>query len=146
MTLAGAALGFLGPDERNAVWQSGEVTASPLPAVVETLHALLEAACRELNYSGWRQFRGGNGSSRSCCALLLEQLPPAFLLRVARIADLEPAFPVSTVLPFRDDALQVNNTAGSGLGSWYLAKAKALSVGLSNAYFKSFGLPSLIDE
>ena len=28
---------------------------------------------------------------------------------------------------------------------WYLARAKALSVGLSNAYFKSLGLPSLID-
>jgi RNA-directed DNA polymerase len=39
-----------------------------------------------------------------------------------------------------------NNTAGSGLGPWYLAKAKALSVGLSNAYFKSLGLPSLIEE
>src|SRR5271155_3969261 len=35
-----------------------------------------------------------------------------------------------------------SNTAGSGLGPWYLAKAKALSVGLSNAYFKSLGLPS----
>ncbi len=30
-----------------------------------------------------------------------------------------------------------SNTAGSGLGPWYLAKAKALSVGLSNAYLKS---------
>jgi RNA-directed DNA polymerase len=39
-----------------------------------------------------------------------------------------------------------SNTAGSGFGPWYLAKAKALSVGLSNAYFKSLGLPSLIDE
>ena len=39
-----------------------------------------------------------------------------------------------------------NNTAGSGLGPWYLARAKALSVGLSNAYFKSRGLPTLIDE
>ncbi len=38
-----------------------------------------------------------------------------------------------------------SNTAGSGLGPWYLAKAKALSVGLSNAYFKSLGLPTLID-
>jgi len=37
-----------------------------------------------------------------------------------------------------------SNTAGSGLGPWYLAKA--LSVGLSNAYFKSLGLPSLVDE
>src|SRR3954451_21772347 len=33
-----------------------------------------------------------------------------------------------------------SNTAGSGLGPWYLAKAKALSVGLSNAHFKSLGL------
>ena len=38
------------------------------------------------------------------------------------------------------------NTAGSGLVPWYLAKAKALSVGLSNAYFKSLGLPSLFKE
>ena len=35
-----------------------------------------------------------------------------------------------------------SNTAGSGRGPWYLAKAKALAVGLSNAYFKSLGLPS----
>jgi RNA-directed DNA polymerase len=39
-----------------------------------------------------------------------------------------------------------SNTAGSGLGPWYLAKAKALSVGLSNTYFKSLGLPSLVVE
>jgi RNA-directed DNA polymerase len=39
-----------------------------------------------------------------------------------------------------------SNTAGSGRGPWYLAKAKALSVGLSNAYFKSLGLPSLFEE
>ena len=39
-----------------------------------------------------------------------------------------------------------SNTAGSGLGPWYLAKAKALSVGLSNAYFKSLGLPSLFED
>ena len=38
-----------------------------------------------------------------------------------------------------------SNTAGSGLGPWSLARAKALSVGLSNAYFKSLGLPTLID-
>jgi RNA-directed DNA polymerase len=39
-----------------------------------------------------------------------------------------------------------SNTASSGLGPWYLAKAMALSVGLSNAYFKSLGLPSLVEE
>jgi RNA-directed DNA polymerase len=38
-----------------------------------------------------------------------------------------------------------SNTAGSGLGPWFLGKAKALSVGLSNAYFKSLGLPSLFE-
>ena len=37
------------------------------------------------------------------------------------------------------------HTAGSGRGPWYLARAKALSVGLSNAYFDSLGLPRLID-
>ena len=37
------------------------------------------------------------------------------------------------------------NTAASGRGPWYLARAKALSVGLSNAYFTSLGLPTLID-
>jgi hypothetical protein len=37
-----------------------------------------------------------------------------------------------------------SNTAGSGLGPWYLPKAKALSVGLSHAYFKSFGLRTVV--
>lgn len=37
------------------------------------------------------------------------------------------------------------NTAGSGRGPWYLARAKALSVGLPNAHFKSLGLPSLVE-
>src|SRR6478609_3233924 len=41
---------------------------------------------------------------------------------------------------------KANNTAGSGLGPWYLARAKALAVGLSNAYFQSLGLPSFVDE
>src|SRR6201997_4764598 len=35
------------------------------------------------------------------------------------------------------------NTAGSGRGPWYLARSRALSTALSNAYFKSLGLPSL---
>jgi RNA-directed DNA polymerase len=39
-----------------------------------------------------------------------------------------------------------SNTASSGRGPWYLAKSKALSVGLSNGYFKSLGLPTLIDD
>ena len=37
------------------------------------------------------------------------------------------------------------NTAGSGRGPWHLARSQALSVGLSNAYFRSLGLPSLIE-
>ena len=36
-----------------------------------------------------------------------------------------------------------SNTAASGLGPWHLARSKALSVGLSNKYFSSLGLPSL---
>jgi RNA-directed DNA polymerase len=39
-----------------------------------------------------------------------------------------------------------SNTAGSNRGPWYLAKAKALSVGLTNAHFTSLGLPSLVEE
>src|SRR5271155_546795 len=40
---------------------------------------------------------------------------------------------------------ELRNMAGSGHGPWHLARSKALSVGLSNAYFKSLGLPSLIE-
>jgi RNA-directed DNA polymerase len=38
------------------------------------------------------------------------------------------------------------NTAGSGPGPWYLARSRALSTGLSNAYFKSLGMPSLFQS
>src|SRR6201981_1399779 len=37
-------------------------------------------------------------------------------------------------------------TAGSGRGPWYLARSRALSPGLSNAYFTSLGLPSLFQS
>src|SRR5580700_9707182 len=40
---------------------------------------------------------------------------------------------------------ELRNTAGSGRGPWYIARSKALSVGLSNVHFKSLGLPSLIE-
>src|ERR1700682_1104996 len=40
---------------------------------------------------------------------------------------------------------QLRTTAGSGRGPWHIARSKALSVGLSNAHFKSLGLPSLIE-
>ena len=39
-----------------------------------------------------------------------------------------------------------SNTAASDRGPWYLARSKALSVGLSNAYFRSLGLPSLVER
>jgi hypothetical protein len=39
-----------------------------------------------------------------------------------------------------------SNTAGSGLGPWYLAKAKALSVGLLMRTSNLLGLLSLIEE
>jgi hypothetical protein len=35
------------------------------------------------------------------------------------------------------------NMAGSGRGPWHLARSEALSLGLSNAYFRALGLPSL---
>jgi RNA-directed DNA polymerase len=38
-----------------------------------------------------------------------------------------------------------SNTAGCGRGPWHLVRSTALCVGLSNAYFKSLGLPSLIE-
>jgi RNA-directed DNA polymerase len=37
------------------------------------------------------------------------------------------------------------NTAGSGRGPWYLARSQALHFALSNAYFRSLGLPSLVE-
>ena len=37
------------------------------------------------------------------------------------------------------------NTARSGRGPWNIARSKALSVGLSNAYFKLLGLPTLVE-
>ena len=40
---------------------------------------------------------------------------------------------------------ELRNMAGSGRGPWHLARSKALSVGLSNARFKSLGFLSLID-
>ena len=39
-----------------------------------------------------------------------------------------------------------SNTAGSGHGPWYLARAQALAFGLSNAYFKSLGISSLFED
>jgi len=41
-------------------------------------------------------------------------------------------------------ATLARNTAGSPHGPWRLSRSKALSIGLSNAYFRSLGLPSLI--
>jgi RNA-directed DNA polymerase len=38
------------------------------------------------------------------------------------------------------------NLAGSSRGPWYLALTKALHVGLSKAYFRSLGLPSLFED
>jgi RNA-directed DNA polymerase len=40
---------------------------------------------------------------------------------------------------------ELRNMASSGRGPWHIARSKALSVGLSNAHFKSLGLPSLIE-
>ncbi|MBA3573228.1 MAG: group II intron reverse transcriptase/maturase [Pyrinomonadaceae bacterium] len=37
------------------------------------------------------------------------------------------------------------NTASSGRGPWYLARSQALHFALSNAYFRSLGMPSLVE-
>ena len=42
-------------------------------------------------------------------------------------------------------ATLARNTAGSPHGPWRLSRSKALSIGLSNVYFRSLGLPSLIE-
>jgi RNA-directed DNA polymerase len=52
----------------------------------------------------------------------------------------------AALLALRVSARLARNTAGSGLGPWHLARAQALARGLSNAYFKSLGLPSLVEE
>jgi hypothetical protein len=40
---------------------------------------------------------------------------------------------------------ELRNTAGSDRGPWNIARSKALSLGLSNAYFKLLGLPTLVE-
>jgi RNA-directed DNA polymerase len=39
-----------------------------------------------------------------------------------------------------------DNTAASGRGPWLIAHSKALNIALSNAYFRSCGLPSLFEK
>jgi RNA-directed DNA polymerase len=39
-----------------------------------------------------------------------------------------------------------DNTAASGHGPWHLAHSKAMNIALSNAYFRSRGLPSLFEQ
>ncbi len=51
----------------------------------------------------------------------------------------------AALLALRVPLRLARNTAGSGRGPWYLARAQALAFGLSNAHFRSLGLPSLID-
>src|ERR1019366_154576 len=50
-----------------------------------------------------------------------------------------------TALIARGVSGELRNTAGSGRGPWHIARSKALSVGLSNAHFKSLGLLSLVE-
>jgi RNA-directed DNA polymerase len=52
----------------------------------------------------------------------------------------------AALLALRVPLRLARNTAGSGHGPWYLARSQALARGLSNAYFRSLGLPSLIEE
>jgi RNA-directed DNA polymerase len=52
----------------------------------------------------------------------------------------------AALLALRVPLRLARNTAGSGHGPWYLARSQALARGLSNAYFRSLGIPSLIEE
>ncbi len=52
----------------------------------------------------------------------------------------------AALLALRVSPRLARNTAGSGHGPWYLARSQALARGLSNTYFRSLGLPSLIAE
>src|SRR6202158_1305286 len=52
----------------------------------------------------------------------------------------------AALVALRVSGWAARNTAGSGRGPWYLARSRALSTGLSNAYFKSLGLPSLFQS
>jgi RNA-directed DNA polymerase len=52
----------------------------------------------------------------------------------------------AALLALRVHPRLARNIAGSGHGPWYLARSQALARGLSNAYFRSLGLPSLIEE
>src|SRR6202166_4549538 len=52
----------------------------------------------------------------------------------------------TALVALRVSGWAARNTAGSGRGPWYLARSRALSTGLSNAYFKSLGLPSLFQS
>ena len=44
------------------------------------------------------------------------------------------------------NSILAEKTAASGRGPWFIAHSKALSVGLSNEYFRSRGLPSLFGK
>jgi hypothetical protein len=56
--------------------------------------------------------------------------------------------PTAEGIAVRDDRRSTHAAASSARNilAPYLAKAKALAVGLSNAYFKSLGLPSLFED
>jgi hypothetical protein len=84
-----------------------------------------------LKIGGVEMWRGGLGAA---------YLLPALSSAGASIAS--PCFRFH--IPLRPKL--ASNTAGSGRGPRYLAQAKALSVGLSNAYLKSLGLPTLHEE
>src|SRR4029450_11522929 len=91
------------------------------------------AALRGLGVSPPRASKTGGGGGLRLPAALWRQWPTPRRCRAALIA-----LGVSPPL--------ASKTAGSGRGPWYLARSKALSMGLTNAYFSSLGLPSLIED
>jgi RNA-directed DNA polymerase len=94
-----------------------------------------------------KYMRGWRGYFRFCetpVVLIALTRSVRLRLRAASLAPMENTRRSRAALIALGVSGDLRNTAGSGRGPWYIARSKALSVGLSNA-FKSLGLPSLIE-
>jgi hypothetical protein len=79
-------------------------------------------------------------------AAVLKQLGATETAMCALAAVENSATPQSSSACTRGRPRLASSMAGSGRGPWYLALTHTLHVWLSNAYFKSLGVPSLIEE
>jgi RNA-directed DNA polymerase len=94
-----------------------------------------------------KYMRGWRGYFRFCetpVVLIALTRSVRLRLRAASLAPMENSRRSRAALIALGVSGDLRNTAGSGRGPWYIARSKALSAGLSNA-FKSLDLPSLIE-